>query len=175
MPARAVFLGCGSRAQDCQPPDSAVGYNEGVRPRCDPATPPGRRSVRRSFAGRDEALSLIAVVDDLFFAVRIRETARQAGVHIDVVPAAKFSDKAADGADAVILDLSAPRAIDVLRSLKNNPATASARVVGYASHVATGTIATARAAGCDQVLARSAFTRQLPDLLRALAGPPSSR
>jgi hypothetical protein len=39
------------------------------------------------------------------------------------------------------------------------------RTVGYVSHVDTGTIDAARAAGIDQVLARSAFVAQLGDIL----------
>ncbi len=116
-------------------------------------------------------MSLIAVVDDLFFAARIRETARQIGVDIEFVPAGKLADRAEGGGiKAVILDLSAGSAMDSLRTLKNEPATASTPVVGFASHVAAETIAEAREAGCDQVLARSAFTRRLPDLLRSLSG-----
>jgi len=114
-------------------------------------------------------VSLIAVVDDLFFATRIRETARRVGVEVELVPFAQLCERAArGGVDAVILDLSAGQALNALRILKADAATASAQVAGFASHVATETIAAARAAGCDQVLARSAFTRQLPELLRKL-------
>lgn len=115
-------------------------------------------------------MSVIAVVDDLFFATRIRETARQIGVEIELVPFVQLRERVARGAvNAVILDLSAAPALDALRMLKADAATASAQVAGFASHVAIETIAAARAAGCDQVLARSAFTRQLPELLRRLA------
>ena len=114
-------------------------------------------------------MGVIAVVDDLFFAARIRETARQLNLEVELTPAARLKDRIARSAiEAVILDLGAPSALDSLRTLKTNPATASAHVVGYASHVASETIGAARAAGCDEVLARSAFTRQLPDLLRRL-------
>lgn len=110
------------------------------------------------------------MVDDLFFAARIRETARQVNVEIELIPAAGLDARLVRGAvDAVILDLGVRSALDSLRALKTNPGTTSARVIGYASHVATETIAAARAAGCDQVLARSAFTRQLPELLKKLA------
>jgi CheY-like chemotaxis protein len=119
-------------------------------------------------------LSLIAVVDDLFFAARMRETARQAGVEIEFVPAANLRDRADRGdVQAVILDLGAPSALGSLRTLKGSPATASAQLIGFASHVAVETIKAARAAGCDQVMARSAFTHQLPDLLRKLAALPT--
>lgn len=115
-------------------------------------------------------MGVIAVVDDLFFGARIRETARQVNVEVELTPTARLGDRLARGAiDAVILDLGAPSALNSLRTLKTNPATAAARVLGYASHVATETIQAARAGGCDEVLARSAFTRQLPDLLKGLA------
>jgi hypothetical protein len=39
------------------------------------------------------------------------------------------------------------------------------RTLGFGSHVDTATFDAARAAGCDQVMARSAFFSQLRDLL----------
>jgi DNA-binding NarL/FixJ family response regulator len=120
------------------------------------------------------SLAVIAVVDDLFFAVKIRETARQAGVAVDVVGAAKFvatlETHAAEGTiEAVILDLNSVAAIEMVRSLKQKARTRSLPLVGFVSHVATDVIVSARAAGCDQVIARSAFTKQLPEILRSLS------
>jgi hypothetical protein len=39
------------------------------------------------------------------------------------------------------------------------------RTVGYASHVQTEVIDAARQAGVDEVMARSAFTARLPEIL----------
>ena len=122
-------------------------------------------------------MALIAVVDDLFFAVKIRETARQIGVVVDVVGAAKFQASlrthATEGSvEAVILDLNSAAALEVIRRLKGEEQTRSLPLVGFASHVAADVIAAARAAGCDQVLARSVFTKQLAELLRSLAQGP---
>ncbi|HEY6290333.1 MAG TPA: response regulator [Terriglobia bacterium] len=119
-------------------------------------------------------MSLIAAVDDLFFSARIRDTARRAGVATEIVATAKLPAALAErlvrgGAEAVILDLNSPRAVDLIRTLKADPQTRPVPIVGFASHVAADTIAAARAAGCDQVLARSAFTHQLPELLQRLA------
>ena len=119
-------------------------------------------------------MRLIAAVDDLFFLARIRETARQVGVPIETVPTARLEATLKEGLigdslKAVVLDLSSNGAVELIRALKTNPQTRPSWIVGFASHVATGLVAAARAAGCDQVLARSAFTRQLPDLLRSLA------
>jgi hypothetical protein len=39
--------------------------------------------------------------------------------------------------------------------------------VGYASHIQTDVIEAARLAGVDEVMARSAFTARLPEILAA--------
>lgn len=119
-------------------------------------------------------MTVIAVVDDLFFAVKIQEAARRAGVPVEVVGTAKCHDSidthvSAGTLQAVILDLNSGAALDVVASLKRGTRTHSLQIVGFVSHVAADVIAAARDAGCDQVLARSAFTRQLPELLRRLS------
>ena len=60
--------------------------------------------------------------------------------------------------DVVLVDLSRPGVLDVLPRIE-------ARVVGFASHVDRDLLAAAKDAGCDQVLARSAFFGRLPELL----------
>ena len=52
-----------------------------------------------------------------------------------------------------------------IRALKADPDLQSIRTLGYVSHVDGETIAAARSAGIDQVLARSAFTERLGELL----------
>ena len=73
----------------------------------------------------------------------------------------------ADQATLVILDLNSARTdpIGIVQTMKRDEALASIRVVGFVSHVDVNTVNAARAAGIDEVLARSAFTTQLPDLL----------
>jgi DNA-binding NarL/FixJ family response regulator len=117
-------------------------------------------------------LALIAAVDDLFFATRIRETARQAGVPVEVVPAAQceslLARRNANGvASSVIVDLNSTGAVELIRNLKARTA-GRPFILGFVSHVASDQISAARQAGCDQVMARSAFTQQLPELLQRL-------
>jgi DNA-binding NarL/FixJ family response regulator len=119
-------------------------------------------------------VAVIALVDDLLFAVKIRETARQAGVAAEVIGAANSQAKidkllAAGTVEGVILDLNSVAALEVIGSLKQEARTRSLPLIGFVSHVATDVIGAARAAGCDQVVARSAFTKQLPELLRSLS------
>ena len=49
--------------------------------------------------------------------------------------------------------------------MKADPALQSIRTLGYVSHVDSDTIERARAAGIDQVLARSAFSDRLGEIL----------
>jgi DNA-binding NarL/FixJ family response regulator len=64
-------------------------------------------------------------------------------------------DELDGGADVVVVDLSRPGAVDAVRRLRADGSTA--RVVAYGRHTSTDLLADARAAGCDRVLARSAF------------------
>jgi DNA-binding NarL/FixJ family response regulator len=73
-------------------------------------------------------------------------------------PGVSFVRRAVDldgGADVVVVDLSQPGATDAVVSLRAAGSTAT--VVAYGSHVDRDALAAARAAGCDRVLARSAF------------------
>ena len=68
---------------------------------------------------------------------------------------------AAAGADVVVVDLGRPGALEALAALAGS----GARVVGFGSHVDRDALDAARAAGCTEVLPRSAFFRDLPALL----------
>jgi len=79
----------------------------------------------------------------------------------DVTFVSRPVDLAAAGADAdlVVVDLTRPGVVDALASL------AGTRVVGFANHTSRDVMAAARAAGCEQVLARSEFFARLDELL----------
>jgi CheY-like chemotaxis protein len=119
------------------------------------------------------ATAVVTIVDDLFFLAKIQQTARQLGVTTHAANAASAVREVAEAQPrAVILDLNhrAISALEVVRSLKADPATRSIPIIGFVSHVQADLVQAARAAACDQVMARSAFTQQLPALLRKLAG-----
>src|SRR2546426_2598385 len=113
---------------------------------------------------------ILAVLDDLMFTSKIKTTAAQLGAPVVFA-------RSADGALAemrktapslVILDLNNARTnpLGIVASMKQDPALAAVPTVGYASHVQTDVIDAARKAGVGEVLARSAFTAQLADILR---------
>jgi hypothetical protein len=65
---------------------------------------------------------------------------------------------AAAGADLVVVDLSRPGVLEALASI-------TAPTIGFGRHDDRERLAAATAAGCDRVLARSAFFSQVGELL----------
>jgi CheY-like chemotaxis protein len=115
---------------------------------------------------------ILAVVEDIFFLAKIQQTARKLGITVEsVAPDALQNSPAGNGAGAVLLDLNhrSGKAISALKGLKTDPAMRSVPVVAFLSHVQTDLAQAARAAGCDRVMARSAFSEQLPVLLQELS------
>lgn len=118
------------------------------------------------------AAPILVAVEDLIFLSKIRQTARQTGVVIEVVDILKLKERIlASSACAIIVDLNhrSGKAVEVARSVKSDPATCQVRVLGFLSHVQTDLARDARLAGLDLVMARSAFSERLPELLRRLA------
>ena len=116
---------------------------------------------------------VIAAVDDLFFGAKILETARRLNVPLALVHSPEeLAEKArATHPALVILDLNAEgcRPFEAIRQVKADPALQATIVLGFFSHVQHDLKTAAAEAGCDRILARSAFTTQLPDILRPYA------
>jgi CheY-like chemotaxis protein len=112
---------------------------------------------------------ILAAVDDIFFLSKIRGTAESLGVEFDSARSVESAiEKArASRPDLIIADLHSPRcdAFALARDLKADPELRAVPVLGFFSHVQTELRDRALAAGFDQVLARSAFTSLLPELL----------
>jgi CheY-like chemotaxis protein len=68
----------------------------------------------------------------------------------------------------VIFDLNSAklRPLDAIQAIKADPELHAVRTLGYVSHVQADVIAAARQAGCDEVLARSAFSSRLGEILQ---------
>ena len=118
------------------------------------------------------AESIVVMMEDLLFLSKIMETAK--AIDVKVVRGDAQGGKAAlrdAQPQAIILDLNSRTlpAVELIQSLKADPATRPIRIVGFVSHVQEELISAARAAGCDSILTRSAFTKRLPELLRTLA------
>jgi len=113
---------------------------------------------------------ILAVLNDLLFASKIRTTAKQLGVELTIV---KSADAAATDAmrqhapSLVIVDLNNTTGypLEVLSSMQQDPVLSKIPTIGFASHVQTELIEQARRAGAREVLPRSAFALRLGDIL----------
>jgi len=119
---------------------------------------------------------ILAMVDDLLFLSKIQETAKHLGVVVKAAPPEGLPELAIEAAPtALIIDLNhrSGKALEIFRALKGEAKTEDIPAVGFVSHVQNELIAAAREAGCDLVLARSAFAGQLPSLLQRFSAASS--
>jgi CheY-like chemotaxis protein len=115
------------------------------------------------------ARRVLAAVDDLLFRSKISETAEVLGIEAKF-PRSKgklLETLRESPPDLLVLDLNSMRfePLDLLRSVKSEETTQHIATVGFLSHVQGDLAVAARRAGCDKVVARSAFTRDLPRIL----------
>ena len=108
---------------------------------------------------------VVALMDDLFFQMKLAETAKQLGVEVKVATNGDaLMDLMASQTKLVIVDLNSRghpiQTIKLLRLSRKD-----IRLVGFLSHVQTELAAQAQAAGCDEVMARSSFTQNLAAIL----------
>jgi PleD family two-component response regulator len=112
---------------------------------------------------------IVAVLDDLMFSSKIKTAANQLGVAVTFARSADaaLAEMRKGAPSLVILDLNNARAnpLAIVAQMKQDAALAAIPTVGYASHVQTDVIDAARKAGVGEVLARSAFTQQLGEIL----------
>jgi DNA-binding NarL/FixJ family response regulator len=110
---------------------------------------------------------VVALMDDLFFQMKVAETAKQLGIELKVATTGDaFLGLLEPAPKLAIVDLNARsqpiQTIERLRAAGN-----SVRVLGFLSHVQTDLAAQARTAGCDEVMPRSSFTQNLAGILSA--------
>ena len=115
------------------------------------------------------ARRVVAAVEDLLFKSKIMETADRVGVEASFPRSPKkFLALAAESPpDLLVLDLNSERfePLKLLGELKSAEATRDVPVVGYLSHVQKDLAVAAKEMGCDRIVARSAFTKDLPKIL----------
>jgi DNA-binding NarL/FixJ family response regulator len=112
---------------------------------------------------------ILAAVDDLLFSSKIRTTAKLSGVELTFArtPDAILAQARQLKPSLIIFDLNCAKAdpINTLAALNEDPELDTIRTIGFVSHVDAGTIQAARQAGCDEVMARSAFAGNLAAIL----------
>jgi PleD family two-component response regulator len=120
------------------------------------------------------ARKVLAAVEDLLFRSKISETASSLGIAAVFPrnPKRLLEALRESPPDLLVLDLNSARfePLTLLRDVKSDEATCGVTAVGFLSHVQKDLAVAALEAGCDRVVTRSAFTKNLPQIL---AGRPS--
>ncbi|MBV8846747.1 MAG: response regulator [Bryobacterales bacterium] len=112
---------------------------------------------------------MLAVLGDLFFTVKINESAKRAGLPVEFVKSEEdVLQKAAAHPALIIIDLNFAGIdpLNLIRTLKAQPETRAIPLIGYLSHVQGELKQQAQEVGCNMVLARSAFSQNLPAILK---------
>ncbi|HEV8043739.1 MAG TPA: hypothetical protein VGP38_01050 [Rubrobacter sp.] len=107
---------------------------------------------------------ILAAVEDLLFKSKISETASQLGIDAAFPrnPRKLLEALRESPPDLLVIALNSARfePLALLQTIRSDVST-----VGFLSHVQKDLAVAAREAGCDRVVARSAFTRDLPQIL----------
>ncbi len=122
---------------------------------------------------KQEPKRVLAVVSDLFFSVKLTEAAKRAGLALEFVKESKdVLEKAKDKPSLIIFDLNfeSAQALNLIGKLKGSAATKGISLIGYLSHVQAELKQQAQEAGCDMVLARSAFSQNMPQIFKRHSG-----
>jgi CheY-like chemotaxis protein len=125
----------------------------------------------------DAGTRIVAAVDDLFFVTKIQETARKLNVKVDFAKTDKdlldrIETNGQEKPSLIIIDLNSASAkpLTVIPKLKAKLKKETS-ILGFVSHVQGDLKVKAQEAGCDAVMPRSAFSQNLPQLLRRHAAP----
>jgi len=135
---------------------------------------PMEAAVEAPVAVREDAPTRIfCFIDDLFVLAKIQETARKLGVKVGFVKAdkdivARLADVPEDARPSLIVfDLNNANAkpLTLIPRIKSKLKRGTS-VIGFLSHLQGDLKVKALEAGCDMVMPRSAFSQNLPNLLR---------
>jgi PleD family two-component response regulator len=117
---------------------------------------------------------ILAVVDDLLFTVKISDAAKRAGLEVEFLKSERdVIEKATHEKPLlIILDLnfSAVQPLKLISKVKSNGEMKQISVIGYLSHVQGELKQQAQDAGANMVMARSAFSQNLQQILKRHSG-----
>lgn len=113
---------------------------------------------------------ILAIVTDLMFLSTIRAETDRAGVPL--MKAKSVEDAAALGNNSIVrrimVDLNS-RGLDPFAAIEALPPAARSLVVAFHSHVDKDLATKAKALGIPEIMPRSKFVEQLPELVAAIA------
>ncbi len=140
------------------------GYGYSNEPSITPEPPASMRE--------DAPTRIYCFIEDLFFLAKIQETARKLGIKVGFVKAdkevlARLTSADQDRPSLIVFDLNNANAkpLALIPKIKAKLKRGTS-VIGFLSHLQGDLKVKALEAGCDMVMPRSAFSQNLPNLLR---------
>ncbi|HVT93729.1 MAG TPA: hypothetical protein VHD76_12850 [Bryobacteraceae bacterium] len=119
---------------------------------------------------------ILAVVDDLMFTVKINDAAKRNGFEALFLKSEKdVLEKIKESSPPLIifdLNSNSVEPLKLISKIKNSPDHKRISVIGYLSHVQGELKQQAQEAGADMVMARSAFSQNLLQILKRYSGKP---
>ena len=122
---------------------------------------------------KQEPRRVLAVVSDLFFSVKISDAAKRSGLALEFIKdGAGVIERAKQRPSLIIFDLNfdSVEPLKLIAELKASSDTKPISLLGYLSHVQGELKMQAQEAGCDMVMARSAFSQNLPQIFKRHSG-----
>jgi CheY-like chemotaxis protein len=117
---------------------------------------------------------ILAVVDDLFFIVKINDAAKRSGLSCEFLKSAQevLDRVLVEPPLLIIIDLNARslNPVDLIARLRAQEAQKKTSIIAFVSHVEADLKNRAQSAGASMVLARSAFSTNLPQILKRHSG-----
>ncbi|MDQ6759879.1 MAG: response regulator [Acidobacteriota bacterium] len=120
-----------------------------------------------------EKKKVLAVVEDLLFTVKIMDAAKRVGLDAQFVKSEEdLLEKAKEKPLLIILDLNTTlvQPLKLITALKSDGDLKNISLIGFLSHVQGELKMAAQEAGANMVMARSAFSQNLQQILRRHAG-----
>ena len=122
----------------------------------------------------DAPTRIYCFIEDLFVLAKIQETARKLGVKVSFVKAEKdIVAKLAEGAEEdrpslIVFDLNNANAkpLTLIPKIRTKLKKGKTSIIGFLSHLQGDLKVKAIEAGCDMVMPRSAFSQNLPQILK---------
>jgi len=117
---------------------------------------------------------ILAVVDDLLFTVKISDAAKRVGLDVEFLKSEPdvIQKVTEEKPLLVILDLNcnSVEPLSLIAKLRSNGDLKPISIIGYLSHVQGELKQAAQEAGANIVMARSAFSQNLQQILKRHAG-----
>ncbi len=119
---------------------------------------------------KNERGIVLAAVDDIFFAAKIRGTGESIGVEVKTARSQeKFFEKLSQSKPSkIIVDLHSEKIdpFEIAKRLKSDEELKTIPLIGFFSHVQVELMQRAKAEGFDSVMPRSAFNNRLVEILK---------